>query len=161
MNRDDMKQLLDITGRIMKYTHNKEIFGNICRGEFFVMNLISSYCVKNKNEKGITVTKIANMLFYGKANMSKLLRNMESKGYITRIFDDDDRRVVYIRLTDEGDSIIKNARKKSAEKFYRIFEKMGEKDFNEYLSLSKKLYSIILEEASTPSTDQTDEEKTL
>lgn len=147
MNNEEIRELLAISHKIMRYSHNKENFGNIPRREFFVMAIVRDYCrEKNDCDKGITVTKIANILSEAPANMSRLLRNMEDKGYIFRIFDDNDRRAVYIRLSEKGEKIIINAREKIEERYMKIFEKMGEKEFDDYLELSRKLLEIIIKE---------------
>jgi DNA-binding MarR family transcriptional regulator len=148
LNIESVKELLYITHRTMRYTHCKESFGNIPKGEFFVMNVISDFCKENTDPdvKGISVTNIANILLAATANTSNLLRNMESKGYIERIFDDNDRRAVYIRLSPKGEDIIMTAKKKTEERFLKIFKGLGEKDADEYIRISRKLYKILQED---------------
>lgn len=148
MDNEKTKELIHIMHRIMRYTHSKENFGNIPRGEFITMNIISNFYRDNKDfgVKGITVTKIAEIHNIAIANVSRMLRNIEKKGYIERISDDDDRRVVYIRLSPKGEDIIQNARVKTEERFSGLFGKLGEKDLAEYFRLSRNLYQIIRDE---------------
>ena len=148
MNKETVKELLDITHRTMRYTHSKDSLGNVARGEFFVMNVIGDFYRENRDSdvKGITVTHIANIMLSATANASKLLTNMEKKGYVRRIYDEEDRRVIYIRLTGQGEQIIKKAREKTEERLLKIFEKMGEADTAEYLRLSRKLFEILQSE---------------
>lgn len=148
MNIESVKEILDMSHRIMRCTHSKGSFGNIPRREFFVMNVISDFCRENTDPdiKGIKVTTISTILFAAAANTSNLLRSMEVKGTIERVFDDNDRRVVFIRLTPKGEEIINTAREKSGEIFLKIFEKLGDEESEEYLRISRKLYQILQEE---------------
>lgn len=53
-------------------------------------------------DEGTPVTKIAPRMGMEPNSLSRSLANLESKGMVTRIKDEVDKRKVYIRLTDEG-----------------------------------------------------------
>lgn len=145
MDVESVRELLSIIHSTMHFTRSKENFCNIPRREFFLMNIVFEHYNENKNAdcKKLTVTEIATILSSATANTSRLLRNMEKKGYIERKFDDNDRRAVYIGLSLKGEEIIMNARKNTGERFYRIFEKMGDQDAEEFLRLSKKFFVLL------------------
>lgn len=143
MERENIRELLTITERTMRNIHCRQNLGNVPRREFFVMNVIDEYCSDHPDLKGISVTKISKIIDAAAANTSKLLRIMEDKGYIIRNADESDRRTVYICLSPQGKEIISAAKDDTEKRFEDIFDKMGEKDFLEYLRLSRKLYKIL------------------
>ena len=60
------------------------------------------YVLINIGKEGIPATKIAPLMGMTFSSLSRLLKNMETSGFIYRKHDDDDKRIVRIYLTKEG-----------------------------------------------------------
>ena len=60
------------------------------------------YVLINIGKEGIPATKIAPLMGMTFSSLSRLLKNMESSGFIYRKHDDNDKRIVRIFLTKEG-----------------------------------------------------------
>ncbi|MDA3946645.1 MAG: MarR family transcriptional regulator [Helicobacteraceae bacterium] len=67
--------------------------------QFAAMKMISE-------DGEVTQSKIATMLAKAKPTVSRTVDALEKKGLITRDEDDTDRRVKYIRLTEEGQKVL-------------------------------------------------------
>lgn len=139
MTSDRVSELLHLTHTISRLMRPKDTFGDVTRAEFFIMNVLFD-AKKDENFKGITVTKIANIMHASTAATSKLLRIAEEKGYIARTLDDNDRRVVYICLTQKGEDLTESARNNANERIHYLLEKLGEADTE---NLMRILYNVI------------------
>ncbi len=60
------------------------------------------YALINIGEEGIPATKIAPLMGMTSSSLSRMLKNMEEDGVISRKQDENDKRVVKICLTDSG-----------------------------------------------------------
>ena len=60
------------------------------------------YALINIGEEGIPATKIAPLMGMTSSSLSRMLKNMEEDGVISRKQDEKDKRVVKICLTDSG-----------------------------------------------------------
>ena len=90
--------------RVMKMNHPKNA---VHQGEFMMLGAIHS-CMEEKRENhieepGVKVSELSEILHSTKPATSKMLSALEEKDYIERISDKKDRRVVYIRLSANGE----------------------------------------------------------
>ncbi|MFV0343157.1 MAG: MarR family winged helix-turn-helix transcriptional regulator [Anaerocolumna sp.] len=97
----------------------------------------------NCNVLGIRVSELSEHLRSTMPATSKMLKNLEDKGYIYRITDKKDRRVVYINLTDSGIGIIKNAFSNMHELSMKALNRLGEKDAKDLLRILTKFYEAV------------------
>ncbi|MPM55768.1 hypothetical protein SDC9_102565 [bioreactor metagenome] len=74
-----------------------------------------------------------------------MLNVMEEKGYIERVSNKSDRRVVYVKLTKEGEEFLKDQNRKFENFTCQVIEKMGEEDTDNLIRLFGKLYDVIEE----------------
>jgi DNA-binding MarR family transcriptional regulator len=148
MDKENAKELLKIVHRIAKASGNKDTFGQIPRAEFFMMTVIDDYNRKHREEgiPGITVSRLAKIMETTIPSTSKLLRVVEGKGYIRRVLDDNDRRVVYICLTQNGTEVVRKAYAKAEDKAISILQKLGDSDTAQLIRIFNKLLTIVQDE---------------
>ena len=89
------------------YRHGtlQERYSSIPRdyGEGFVLSEAEAHTLGYVCEIGeTTVTDLAAYSFRTKGTMSKMLKNLEDKGYIKRTKRDDNRKWVYVTATEKG-----------------------------------------------------------
>lgn len=115
--------------------------------EFMMLNAIKQkiICIneKNSDEPGVKVSDLSEELHSTMPATSKMLKNLEDKGYILRITDTKDRRVVYINLTESGTLIIKDAFVKLHDISKKAIMRLGESDANELIRILNKLYEAM------------------
>ena len=75
--------------------------------------------------------------------MNSQVNNLEEKGYVERITDKEDRRVVYLNLTKEGKDILDEVDNEFKNFTQKIVEEMGEEDTDTMIRLFNKLYDIV------------------
>lgn len=148
MTDDQVQEILHLSHTLSKLMRPKDTFGDITKAEFFILNVL--YDAKKEEEgqdfKGVTVTKISNIIHTSTAATSKLLRIVEDKGYIMRVLDDNDRRVVYICLTQKGEDLTRNSRNMANARIQELILKLGEEDTETMIRILKKIIQIIREE---------------
>lgn len=143
------QDLLLVMNKLKKLIHkiqskNKK---TVFPAEFMMLNAINEKMnhnkEKNSDQVGIKASELSEKLQTTKPATSKMLKNLEEKGYILRITDTKDRRVVYINLTESGLAIIKNAFARMHELSMRAMAQLGEKDTEELIRILNKFYDAM------------------
>lgn len=157
MNNSIGHEFLMILNNIRKLNmaHHPKI--KIHMGELMMLGTIhgcwKEKCKDHADEPGIKVGELSELIHSTKPATSKMLRAIEEKGYIERVTDTKDRRVVYIRLTEVGETVIKDSLKMMDDFTVRTVERMGEEDISELIRLLKKFYQAMSEELKDKSTN--------
>lgn len=77
---------------------------------------------------GLSQTELAARLRLDKSTVSRLVRRMEGKGWFLRGRTDSDNRVVVLRLSPQGQAIVRRLAAARQEKFTRILAHMSPPD---------------------------------
>lgn len=144
---DINRRFFDALFRLRKNTHRKsDELRELHTGEYAALKTI--YRLKrfgNDDSVGVKTSDIGKCLFMKKPATSKMLNNLEDKGYINRFSSRRDRRVTYIDLTDKGVDLLEKHHQQMIEYTNQIIEKMGKEDVEELIRLLNKLSDIIEE----------------
>lgn len=98
----------------------------------------------NRSEtEGITISNLSECLEISKPAVSQMINVLEDKGYVERVTTKNDRRMVYVRLTELGEQRLAQELQSFLNRLTQIFAKMGEEDTEELLRLINKLYFIV------------------
>lgn len=90
------------------------------------------YALINIGEEGIPATKIAPLMGMTSSSLSRMLKNMEEDGIISRKQDKDDKRIVKICLTEEG-RLMRSKVEQAVLKFNaELFKKLDIKDLQAF-----------------------------
>ncbi|QJA07780.1 MarR family transcriptional regulator [Romboutsia sp. CE17] len=149
ISKDKSKELLSAISKINKLAHNGFRKNNMSHREFMFLKAINY--LKNNDDakecpfKGVKASDLSKFLMVTKPAISKVINILEEKGFVIRIADNSDRRVVYINMTKAGEDILEKETEKFQEFTHRIVEKMGEEDTDEMIRLFKKMYDSIKE----------------
>lgn len=111
--------------------------------EFHVLNLIAGLCPgPDGTMPGIRASEIGAAVGMSKPAVSQMLNLMESRGLIERASARSDRRVVYVRLTENGRELHGRLRKSFEATLDRITGELGPRDTAEWLRLFNRLGDI-------------------
>jgi DNA-binding MarR family transcriptional regulator len=102
--------------------------------ELLVMLVMS----RDADKKALTVTEISNLLQITPAGVTHLINPLEGAGYIERLQDPNDRRIVRIGLTDKGTQAAEEIISEVRENLIGLVNHLGEEDSKTLIRLMTK-----------------------
>lgn len=105
---------------------------------------IIDYIVTRGN---VTSTELAESFAVGKSSITAIITRLADKGILERTRDEDDRRVVYLSLTDRGLDNYKKAQAKIMETVSTYLVHFGQDEVEGFIRVFEKLANL-LEEGS-------------
>lgn len=142
------KEILASTSKIQRLFHKNKRSKDFQHGIMMALKIIhNDYLSHKDNEKyhGIKTSDLTKKLCITKPATSKILNSLEEKGYIERSSNKEDRRIVYVKLTEKGTLYLQEQNIKFKKFTYKVIEKMGEEDIDNLIRLFNKLYNVIEE----------------
>jgi DNA-binding MarR family transcriptional regulator len=91
-----------------------------------------------------TSTELADAFEVNKSAITAIINRMVDRELIKRTRDDDDRRVVYLTLTEEGNKLFKKTEERISSLVKSFITKFEEKEIQDFLQTYEKLASILM-----------------
>ncbi len=82
------------------------------------------------------------------ARLTAIAKSLESKGFVKRIQNSEDKRSTIIEMTSEGVARFMLLQKEAIESVFNLIEKLGESDAKEFVRLVERLSEISSETQS-------------
>jgi DNA-binding MarR family transcriptional regulator len=111
--------------------------------EFTLLNTIIQ-CTES-DPKGIKVSDLSIQLQITPAGVTHIINSLEEGGYIERLADPTDRRVVLVRATEKGTEIIKGMRVEHFEFLKGLTNYLGENDSKELVRILSSALNYLKE----------------
>lgn len=143
MTNNDYKTSMIQAVHRMKKASSAIILEDMSKGEFFTLEMINKYIENHCNIEGICVSDIAKGLKISPSAISRMLRQLEEKGYITRTVDKTDRRNTYVVLTDLGKEKRLRAESSLNEFAEKIITQMGDRKISQLVELINEMVDIM------------------
>jgi DNA-binding MarR family transcriptional regulator len=106
------------------------------QGEIFVLHYLFS------RGDDVVPGEISNTMDISSARIAATLNSLESKGFLTREIDKNDRRRILVRLTPEGKAVAQKHQWAVIQNTAEMLSFLGEEDTKEYIRITCKLASI-------------------
>lgn len=104
------------------------------------------YTLRYMNRVGsCTSTELAEVFEVKKSAITAIITRMWEKGLIQRTRDEDDRRVVYLTLTDKGNDLFNKTEQRVHKLVESFIEKFDPKEIIQFIETFEKLNQILLE----------------
>jgi len=106
------------------------------------------FCIKKRvkpDEPGIKVSELSSHLKVTSPTITQLVNSLEESGLVERTMDKEDRRAVRVRLTDDGENVIKKAWQAFSASFSGLVDYLGEEKSNELAELLAEVFSYFNE----------------
>lgn len=142
-------EFIKIMNRMRKLKFNNHMKNKVHNAEGMMLFMIFDYYDYEEEgiKKSLMASELAEIMCMSKSAVSKMLNVLEGKKLAERYMDNEDRRVVYVRLTGQGEEYVKKA-KRSMEVFTeKIMNKLGREDLETLIRVLGHLYEIMKEEA--------------
>ena len=138
------KEFFDVIMRLKRQSHANIKLKDLYAGEFMALRIIYKLKLMQGEESiGVKTSDIGNCLFMKKPATSKMLNNLEDKGYINRLSDKKDRRITYIDLTQKGIDLLQKHHKRMMNYINNVINELGEDDTKTLVNLLNKLCDIM------------------
>ncbi|WP_054956431.1 MarR family winged helix-turn-helix transcriptional regulator [Paenibacillus dakarensis] len=99
-------------------------------------------CLINNNEQS-TSTFLAENLFVGKSSITAIVNRMVEREWIERTRDEDDRRVVYLKLTNAGQAVHRQAKMHLQALVSSYLTYFDEREVEHFITLYEKLARLM------------------
>lgn len=88
---------------------------------------------------GLQPSELGRMLRLTRPTITSMVNSLEEQGYVVRIDDEEDRRVVFVRPTERGVELVSRARVSFSTNIAELIEFLGEKDAQELIRIMAKV----------------------
>lgn len=116
-------------------------------GEVVILDTIQK--ISDSSDNGVKVTQIAKALGISVPAVSKSVNSLERKGFISRIENNSDRRVTYIKMTEKGYEHLRQGCNITERIKERVEKDIGHERFTEFFRTLHEIPDIILDELNT------------
>jgi DNA-binding MarR family transcriptional regulator len=110
--------------------------------QFFILEFLN-------REGESKMTELANFMNVTTAAMTGIVDRLVRDGYIERVYDKTDRRIIKVKLTGAGNALTKKMAERKQQMIVKVFEKISEVDRERYLRILNQINKILLEENDT------------
>lgn len=94
-------------------------------------------------DKGLKISEISRFLGFSPPTITQLINSLEAKNMVERHPDPSDRRVVRVKLTDQGKELTRKAESYRDAALNRLVEHLGEDECNQLTESLLKVHAFI------------------
>lgn len=134
-NKDLAIELQNVMGQLKRASSFSHGQSKLRGAERHILLLIAELTKSNP----VTITEIANRIGVTLAAVTHQVNALEKAGFIERLYNKEDRRVVLIKLSGEGQAQVAITRKEFTQKIQKLTDYLGERDTESLIHLVKKI----------------------
>lgn len=102
-----------------------------------------------KQHKNVPMREVASEFSLSKSSATQLVERLVNAGFVNRINDQDDRRIVRLTITSEGEQHLRDMKKRFRNKMEKILSKIPEQDLKELVRIHTELIETLQKEQNT------------
>ncbi len=137
---DKLNEIMPVISRsFFKMLFNDVLKGKITAPQLFILCFLS-------RQKEAKMTDIANFLEVSTAAATGIINRLVKLGYVQRVYDEADRRIIRIKLNAKGEEFVNKINSQKKQRIVDIFGKISDKERDEYLRILMRIYEIIEKE---------------
>ena len=127
-------ELYDLLAEFLNRRINRTVQDSI-RGEYGVLRYLKFI------QNNVTAGMLSDQLHVVPGRMTDILKSLENKGFIIRCRDEEDKRRVYVSITDIGKSEAEEKRQYIEDEYKGLFKILSKEDTKELIRLLKIVLS--------------------
>jgi len=136
----ELLQLLKEISRL-RWEHQPNMELRPSENEFLVLLYLSI----DEDKKALTASELSNLLKITPAGVTHLINPLEELGYIERLKDSNDRRIVLISLTKKGEQFAEALIEITSEKIGGLVDFLGEEDSRTFIRIMASVIRYLQE----------------
>jgi len=141
MDISNFKNMIwDYTRKINENTNS--IFSPVCE-RFGLTVLQVRILIELHRYESLTIGSLAKCVYAAGTNISAMCKKLEHMGFLKRVRDQEDERVVKVFLTENGERVIQEVNGLLDEKILENVSEDAEKVFNDIIKGMKKLSDLM------------------
>ncbi len=145
IDKEQLKKEIITASFEMKKVAKSLLCGGVTRKEFFVLEVLNMKKIGCEN--GMYVSELAEHIKISMPQASRMLKNMEEKGYIRREIDENNRRNTFVHTTEKGAEARIKAKQEMDSFVDSIITEMGEQNIRKLIELINLSANIMEKEA--------------
>lgn len=147
-NQPNLSRLYARPGFLLRRAHqiSAAVFEDACRelgltpAQFGVLTVLQAH-------PGLGQSSLARALGFDKVTVLRVLRGLQSRGLVTRVPAEDNRRNISVMLTAEGASVLQQAQKPAEKAYKRLMAPLDKAQQEQLLELLQLLTGELEDEA--------------
>lgn len=132
---DRIIQLIAAIGKLSSQPKQHTITRGLNSSEAGVFSAIIRIIAENPKTELFSLSELNSYLNFTRPNLSQTINKLEDKGMVERVVLKNDRRVTYIKLTQQGAERFKERFDEMFVKMTKISEKLGKEDTEKLIDL--------------------------
>ena len=135
MSENVLKLIVAIGRLSVQQKQNSNLFPQMNQSESGVFLAMLQIMAEKPDTELFPLGELNSYLDYTRPNLSQTINKLEDKNYVERVTLKDDRRVTYIRLTEDGKEMLQEKHRSIADRMNKIKDILGEEDINKLIEL--------------------------
>lgn len=115
--------------------------GKITLPQFLILDFLS-------RQGESKMTEMAHFMQVTTAAMTGIVERLVRDGYVVRVYDPEDRRIVKVKLTAKGNELVRKINEQRRKMVIKIFGNISEVDRQDYLRILIQIKDILAKENS-------------
>jgi DNA-binding MarR family transcriptional regulator len=135
---DKILSVLRVFTRGFGKKHTNELCqGKITMPQFIILDFIST-------QHDVMMTDVAKHLEISTAAVTGMMDRLQKSGYLGRVHDVKDRRIVRLKLTSKGKKLVVKIHEERRQMIITMFSKISQSERDEYLRILTKIKDAIV-----------------
>ena len=105
------------------------------------------YSLRNSTGKSITMSDLSDKLGITKQQLTKLVNDFEENGYVRRVRSEENRRVIFVEITDAGNVCLDEMISEIMEEIKTTLKNFSESDMDKIIESTRTLSEIFRRDA--------------
>ncbi len=140
---DKLNEIIpELSRQIVSHPSDELFKGKITLPQFFLMSLL-------RKEGELKMTDIARFLHVTTAAATGVVERLVNGGYLLRVYDPDDRRIIKVKLSPRGLNTVVKVLQERRRMIIDIFSKIPPEDRQQYLAILMKVQQVMREQNQT------------
>jgi DNA-binding MarR family transcriptional regulator len=116
--------------------------GKITLPQFLILDFLSQ-------QGESKMTALAHFMHVTTAAMTGIVDRLVGYGYVVRVYEPEDRRIIKIKLTPRGNELVRKINAQRRRMVIKIFGSISEADRQDYLRILMQIHNILIKEKET------------
>lgn len=149
MEESQNRRLFASMMRLRKGFSHVQNHAGLKQGEFFALQTIAHpkrHCDRFpeiSSENSVKISTLSKLLDVSMPAASQMVNALEEKGLVERVASKNDRRVVQVSLTKEGEALMNEVMAKFNHFIDRVVSRFGDQNTETLIRLFEELYDIV------------------